>query len=238
MAKNVLFSIFNKEMKGISLIGKHFIRVYGSYYAWLTHFIEENGFRRIKPYRFGVFTLTDDFVNEKYNLSLTLDINFSLHRRENDVLSLWLKRDDIPSMQKRWRYVWKFDDTIKKELKLAMDAFSIVKVSFAEYDNKEPIYLHFGSQPLLRKETYYIADDEEWIHANTLYDLCIEAFCLGCTEMIDVRPLKYSSGIWDGRDENGHRTGGIRWSDGYGAIVKVKESQKLTMLKTKGERTN
>ena len=226
------------KSKNVSLIGKHFINVYEQDYAWLCIYFEELGFSRKKAYRYKDLNLTDDFSHEGYNLSLTLTLEFSLRRKNWDVLSLWLIQRANSSVQKRWRNIWKSEldeDKLENELKLAVDAFVNVKGVFAEYDDNEPIYWYEGMNPSLRNEDYYIADDEKWIHAKTIGDLYMEAYRLGCTQMTDIRPVKIYAGLWDGIDKDGHRTGGIVWDDKVGAIININDSQKLIEKKRKEE---
>lgn len=209
-----------KEEK-VMLKGSHFIKIYEEDYAWLPRYFEELGFSRKKDYYYKDLHLTDTFIHEISQLTITLTLEFSPRRRSWDVIGIWLMSTENTSVDKRWS-VWLSEmdkEQFKNDIRLAVNAFATIDAFFADYDDNEPLYLFSNTKPILRGEDYFVSNDEKWLHATSLGQLFIDAFALGCTKINDVRPVKKDVGLWDGFDKDGNRTGGIVWEDGYGGIV-------------------
>ncbi len=223
------------------MIDHHFIKIYEEDYAWLPVFFEELGFSRKNNYMYKDLLLTDTFVHEAKKLAMTLTLEFSPRRRTWDVIGLWLMSIENTSVNKHWS-VWRSElneEQLKESIQLAVDAFSMIHASYADYDDNEPLYLgNYGDTiPLLRGEEYYIAENERWIHSKDLGQLYIDAFKSGFIRLYDIRPVKIAAGQWDGYDKEGHRTGGIVWEEHYGGFLsdvppfKIIESDELWYAK-------
>lgn len=203
-------------------IKKLFMGIYEEQYAWLSRYFEELGFTRKRAYAYKDLHITDTFLHKEKGLSLTLTVEFSPRRRTWDVIGVWLMLTENPSVDKRWS-VWRselVEENLKEEISFAVDAFSQIEATYADYDNNEPLYWYDRfSKPLLRGEEYYISEHDKWFHAKTLGELYIEAFQKGGRSLSDIRPIKINAGLWDGWDKDGKPTGGILWEKEFGGFV-------------------
>lgn len=195
---------------------KEYTNIYEKEYGWLPRYFEELGFTRDIAYRVEKVKIADDFINKEENLIISLSTELLPQDRSLDVVGIRLNQITNPSVEKCWcfRQSDLDEETLKEELKLAVDAFSKVEASYADCDDNEPLYWDGSSKPLLRGEEYYISEGEKWIHARTLGELYIKALQLGC-RLYDIRPIKVDTGNGD-RKENG---GDIDWETGYGGFV-------------------
>ena len=204
------------------LANKLFRYIYKEQYTWLSNYFEELGFTREKEYVYKDLQITDTFLHKEKGLSLALTVEFSPRRRTWDVIGVWLMLTDNPSVDKRWS-VWRselVEEKLKKEIVLAVDAFSTIYASYADYDDHEPLYLYSdAAKPLLRDEEYYISENERWIHAKSLGQLYIDAFSSGNISLYDIRPLRIAGGLWEGYDKDGHPTGGILLKEEFCGLV-------------------
>ena len=216
-------------------IKKLFMGIYEEQYAWLSRYFEELGFTRKRAFAYKDLHITDTFLHKEKGLSLTLTVEFSPRRRTWDVIGVWLMLTGNPSVDKRWS-IWRSDlveEKLKEEIVLAVDAFSKINASYADYDDNEPLYLVSDyTKPLLRSEEYYMSENERWIHAKSLGQLYIDAFSSGNISLYDIRPLKIEGGYWDGFDKDGHLTGGVLWKEEFCGFVS--EHPPLDVLLTQG----
>lgn len=205
----------------VSTTGQYFVDIYEDDYAWLPIFFEEIGFSRTNGYTYKNSHITDFFIHISGKASLLLTLDFSLQRRSRDVIGICLIQTENTSADKRWSVLRSelTEEHLKNEIQLAVNAFVRIKVSFADYDDNEPLYLYSQMKPLLRGEEYYISKKEKWIHAKSLGQLYIDAYGLGYTELYDVRPVRIENGLKEGVDKNEETTGGFLWENGYGGFV-------------------
>lgn len=215
-----IFSKASMMLRNVMSLKRVFMEIYEEQYAWLPHYFEELGFTRKRVCAYKDLHITDIFLHKERGLSLTLTVEFSPRRRTWDVIGMWLTLTDNPSVDKRWS-VWRselVEEKLKEELRFAVDAFSEIEATFADYDDNEPLYWHMCSKPILRGEEYYISENDKWIHAKTLGELYIKAYQFG-RRLSDIRPIEINAGLGDGFDEDGKRTGCIVWKKEYGGFV-------------------